>query len=368
MRMRQHYLERELTVADSQTKTIDLKGLDPISAIDIIYAATNGATSNVGQPLHKQVSKIEVIDGADVLFSLNFRQLAALNFYEQKIYPAHNLTEVGGAQQWEKATIHFGRWVGDPDFYLDPSVYKNPQLKLVHNLPISATAGFATGTGRLTAIAHLFDERPPAAKGFLMTKEHYAWTTAASGDETIELPTDYAYRLLMLQAYESGTPWTTSITKAKLGLNEDKVVIFDLYSTDIVRIAEELFGKAEIENILKRADNASPETFIALPDDFDVEPLADLHVANVESITADTVTLQLLVLSSTPSIGKQTTAQSIKFTARGVGPHNIFAMPFGDMKNPDTWLRAQDYEVVKLKVTQGDAGASAAVILQQWRR
>jgi hypothetical protein len=368
MRTRDHYLARDETLSDSQTKTIDLKGVDPISAIEIQYEATNGATSNVGVPLHKDVDKIEVVDGSDVLFSLSGPQLAALNFYETGRYPFHDLNEGAAAVQKETFTIHWGRKIGDQRLYLDPARFTNPQLKLTHSLTISATAGFATGTGKLTAIAKLFDEKPAAPDGFLMSKDHYDWTTVASGDEPVTLPTDWAYRLLLIRGYESGIAWDTDITKVKLSLNNDKIIPFDLYADDLIALNEDWFGVAEIVNKVLRADNATPESFIAVQKGSIYHPAADFNVGSIESITADLPTLALYLLSATPTIAKDTTARAGYLRARGIGPHNVLAIPFGDMQDPDTWLKAPDFSSIKLFVTQGGAGATASILLQQLRK
>jgi len=368
MKMRQVYLARDETISDAQTKTIDIDITDMISAIDVIYEATNGATSNVGQPLHKDVSAIELVDGAEILESLPMPHWLALNFYTAGLYPWHQLDEGASAVQKEKCTMFFGRWIGDPQLYFDPTRFRNPQLKLTHSLTISATAGFTSGTGKLTVIAHVFETKPPAARGFLMAKDIYSWTTAASGDETIDLPVDYPYRLLGIRAYESGTAYTTNVTKVKMSCDEDKFIPFDIYTDDLVTLNANLFGEAYITNKLLRADAATPETFLANPIKFSCEPLADLHIAHVEGITADTVELGVIVLTTTPTIAKQTSAQAIQFTASGYGAHNTYIMPFGRLDNPDTWFPSPDYKSIKLKVTQGDAGAAASIILQQLRK
>jgi len=368
MRMRKHYLARDETLSDSQTKTIDLAGVDPLSAIDIIYEATNGATSNVGRPLHKDISKIEVVDGSDVLFSLSAAQLAALNFFETGLYPWHQLSEAAAGVQKEKFSIHFGRFIGDPRFHLNPKAFKNPQLKLTHALTISATAGFATGTGKLTAMAHLFDEPVSGPEGFFMSKNHYDWTTVASGDEPVVLPNDYPWRLLLIRSYVSGTAWTTNITKVKLSINKDKIIPFDLYTDDLLTLNENEFGAAEIVQRLLRADAAAPEAYIADQKGSIYHPAADFNVGSIESITADTVALGLYILSATPTIAKDTTARAGYLRARGVGPHNVLAIPFGNLKDPETWLNAPSFDELKLLVTQGGAGAAASILLQQLRK
>jgi len=367
MKMRQVYLARDETIQDSQTKIININLTEPISAIHIIYEATDGATSNQGNPLHKDVDAIELVDGSDVLESLSGPQWAALDFYALGHYPPHEIIESGGSVQKEHFIIPFGRFIGDPLLYLDPTRFSNPQLKLTHSLTISATAGFATGTGKITVIADVFAEKPPASAGFLMAKDIYDWTTAASGDETIDLPVDYPYRLLLIRAYESGVSISSSITKVKMSVDEDRFIPFDLYTDDLIYLNEQLFGWATIKQTLFRTDADTPETFIAVPREFIVNCRQDLDLASIDAITADQVTLQVLEFTTTPTIAKSTTDVVIDLITRGVGPHNVLAYAFGDLNDKESWFPAQLYKSIKLKVTQGNAGATASVILQQLR-
>lgn len=366
-RIRQTHLRDAETLLDAQTKIIDLNVEDPITAIDIIYQANNGATSNQGVPLHKDVDKIEIVDGADSLWALSMVQAQALNFYEEGHLPHMLLNEGAAATQVEVARINFGRWLGDTELYLDPRRFRNPQLKATHSLTISATAGFATGTGRLSVIAYLLEDRPPVAKGFLSAKEHYSWTTVASGEQRITLPRDYPYRFFLLRGYESGTAWDTDITKVKLLADSDKYVPWLVSAADLRRINETIWGKCSVANALLRTDGDTPEVFMAFPDEFTVQAINDLDIASIDAVTADTVTLQLLSLAVTPTIAKSTTDTEIRLGVRGTGPHHVLALPFGDRWDVGSWFRPMDFGVVEAIITQGGAGAAASVVLQQLR-
>ncbi len=67
--------------SDNRTITIDLAMADPISEIYLDIRATNGdSLPTVGAPL-ETVSKIEIVDGSDVLYSLNGIEAEALDIY-----------------------------------------------------------------------------------------------------------------------------------------------------------------------------------------------------------------------------------------------------------------------------------------------
>lgn len=361
------YIARDEVVADTQTKIFDIDITDPISQIDVIYQADNGATSNAGHPIHKDVSAIELVDGSDVLWSMSMPLAEALNFYESGRMPPAELTEVGGATQKESAQLNFGRWLGDDQFAFDPTKFRNPQLRLTHALTISATAGFATGTGKVTVIAKVLEEPRPTPAGFLTAKSIYSWTTAASGEEVIDIPRDYPLRLLLLRAYESGTAMTSNVVRVKLSCDADKFIPLDLYSDDWISLIEKKFGHAQVKNVLKRADGALVETFLGVIKAAALNVRADLNIGGFDALAADTITTQVIVLTTTPTVAKQTAAQTLDLYAEGLCPHNTYAYAFGDPAKPETWLPLPTFKDVKLKVTQGDAGAAANVVLQQWR-
>ena len=73
---------QETQSADKSSKTIDLDLVDPVSALSFEFEAQNGTTSNVRNPFPFAITKLEVVDGSDVLSSLSFPQAQALQFYK----------------------------------------------------------------------------------------------------------------------------------------------------------------------------------------------------------------------------------------------------------------------------------------------
>jgi len=366
LRFRDYYLKRESTVPDSDTVIIDLNITDPISYISIEYEATNGATSCVDHELHDDVSKIEIVDGSDVICSLSMKQWQALNFYEMKKLPHQLLDEQGGNTQEEKCYIHFGRYPDDPEFYFDPKKFKNPQLRITHSLTISGTAGFATGTGKITVMARVIEEGARAYKGFLVAKEKYSWTGATSGDELIDLPVDMPYRMLLVQALLTTYTPQECITKLKMECDGGKYIPFEDYVEDIVDRCERDFGFVQQRKTLLGADGNT-----ALLDVYDirkavVQALVADHIANVEAIDAEKITHSLIDFSSVTTPAFRTTAKAVEAIVEGIAPHAILAVPFGDLNDETSWFPATNYSDIKLYATQAQASANA-IILQQHR-
>lgn len=364
---RDTYITKAETISDSATKIIDLKLTDPVTAILVLYQATNGSTSNQQVHIHEDVDKIELVDGADVLFSMSGIEAQAYDFFSILKLPPMLLTEAGSGVQYEGFIIPFGRYIGDKVYYLDPTRFTNPQLKLTHSLTISTTAGFTSGSGKVTVLAKVFQEKPPAPKGFFMGKSIYSWTTAASGDETIELPTDYKLRNLILRAFESGTAWDSSVTNVKLTIDQDKYIPFDIAALDLAYLNEWWYGHANWNFILKETNNDAVTTHLAYPRWIDVRSGTDLDFATYDALAGDKVTLSVTKTTTTPSVAAETADVALYMNAVGVGPHNALAWPFGDLQLEEDWLPLSLYKSAKLKVTQGNAGAAASVILQQLR-
>lgn len=368
MRFRDYYFKREATVADSDTVIIDITVKDPISYIEVEYEATNGATSCTDHELHDDVSKIEVVDGSDVIASLSMLEWKALNFFELGRFPHELLSEVGGAKQEEKIIIHFGRYPDDPEYFLDPGAFRNPQIRLTHSLTISATAGFATGTGKVTVKARLIEEGAGPWKGFMMSKQRYSWTSAASGDEEIDLYRDYPYRFIILKALLSTYRPDEIISKVKMSCDADKYIPFDLYTEDILDLMIVKYGYVTQKKTILKADDGT-----TLTDVYDIVKAfinaeVDDHIATIEAVDAEQVSNGLYNLTTPGTPAFQTTAQQCALFVEGNYPCACMILPVGGGNDERDWFDPTRYGSVKLFATQATANASCALITQQVRR
>lgn len=365
MRFRDHYFKREATVNDSDTVIIDINVKNPISAIAIEYEATTGATSATNKEIHDDVSSIELVDGSRVLWSLSMAQARALNFFETGILPHQVATEAAGAVQESKCVLHFGRVLDDPEFYIRPSDYNNLQLRITHALTISATAGFATGTGKVTVMARIIEQGATVYKGFLMAKEKISYTSATSGDKEIDLPKDYPYRLMMLKALVTTVTHQEILTKHKLSIDADAYIPFNMYSEDIDDMNRTKFGLAK-----EKKEVLATSADVRLCDLYNIEDAhirsdVTLEIPIIEGIDAEALTIGLTVITVAPAITVETSDIALHLTVYGSQPNANLAIPFGRLDSPADWLPAPEYGDIRLISTQA-AAAACAVVLQQW--
>ena len=364
MRTRDYYLKREATLADSDTTILDINVKDPITCFAIQVEATNGATSCVDHELADDISSIEIVDGSNVLWSLNMAMARGLNFFENKRLPFEVCSEGAADVQQATCLINFGRYLNDLNYYFDATRFNNPQLRITHALTISATAGFATGTGKLTVRARLIEEGTTGYKGFLSAKEVISYTSGTSGDREVDLPKNYPYRFMLLKALATTKTHEEVLSKHKLSLDADSVVPFNDYTEDLAERNIEDFGYAQQVKELFTAQAGT-----ALLDIYNIKKAhgrtkTTLNFVSITGIDAEQLTLDVYVVVSGVSITSQATEQIVEVEAQGSEPYSLIAVPFGRPDEPNDWLKANHYGDIKLFSTQAAAGA-CSVILQQ---
>lgn len=367
MRTQAIMIEDQLAWGDTGPLVGRLNINAPISAIDVVIEATNGSTSNQGQELHDDVDRIEIISGTDRLHSLSLFQGIIQHAYEVGRYPNHILTEGAAGVQQQGYRIMFGRFLGDPDYWLDPQMFSNLQYRLVGDLTISATVGFATGTRLVTLIAHTMPEGPAGRAGMFSSKEINQFTTLATGETRIDLPDDFPLRMLGIRAEESGEFFHTNVDRLKLTQSKDRFIHFDIRGENFRDFLEEWRGQHEINTTLFRADGDTVGLFFPYLRGISTHSLLDLNISGIDALAEDVVTLQVLSLTAVPGIAKESDDTSLLTNVRGVMPHFGGLWPFGDPQDPNQWLSGDGLSNLELVVTNGNAGAAASVWVQQVR-
>ena len=364
-RYRDVYIENGKTLADSGTVTIDIAVVDPISELLVNMWADNGGTSNKNNPIPRNISKIEIVDGSDVIFSMDGRLAHALAYYMDGRQHDLDIAEWETSTQSVNIPLRFGRWLWDPLYALVPQSFRNLQLKISWNLaavnPVGAT-GYATGTGRLTVIAKLMEGLEAAPIGFIMSKNHYSFTSSASGEERVDLPTDHPYVMMMLRAWESGINMSSTLTKVKISIDEDKIIPLDLDMGDVRRRVIDQYGLIDVPIQFKGNDSEVHQCFLGFLNT--LVPVANAAGVIVGLGTFDAAQYTLYLRNHD---GTTPTAVTVFLTVNGQLPWNTVLIPFGVFDDPTTYLMAPAHGSIKAILTQGNAGAEVDVILAQLR-
>lgn len=224
-------LAREAVSTDF-TKVIDINLADPVSQFQIVYECVNGSqAAGDGHPA-KCITKIELVDGSEVLFSLTGQECQAVDWYHRKLEPPNILLYTNGMNSEQIFNMNFGRTLYDPLYALDPKKFVNPQLKIT----IDRNAGGSLSTsGFLTVLAHIFDGKAVTPEGFLMHKEINDYAMGSASHEYVDLPTDFTYRKLFIaaQTYAVGPEYL--IDNIKLSEDNDRRIPLNHTMGEVLR-------------------------------------------------------------------------------------------------------------------------------------
>lgn len=364
MRVRDDCLEHQYDLGTSGTKTFDLDYSDIITGIDLDFGGTNGATSNKNNPLERNVSKIEIVDGGESLWNLPGDVAYAL-FAQQHGAPGDDYyTECPTDTPYVSIPIRFGRYLYDPDLGFVPRNFKNPQLKITFNEATVNTAGatgYVSDSIHLSIIVRLMEEAA-APGGYLMAKDVEDYTSLGSGDHTTDMPTDYPWRLLFVRAYEAGTDLRGSISNYKLNCDRGKYIPFDLTSGNLLSRMAEVFPMTSRSNYV-RADNGDVvQTWMGI----DIEQAIHGRTAT-RIVTAGAFWPGQTTVATYTHAGAASDDVDAHLIVRGYCPHNTLFIPFGRLDVIGEWFNAPAHNSVVLYQTQADADAEVNVCVQQYR-
>lgn len=257
MRTRQVTLvsRKAYTASDVIDKTINIK--EPITAIDIIVRATNGAAMTEASTvkIHDDITKIELVDGSNVLYSTNMEEAQAINALMNKAMPYQQLTLEDGAVQTEMARVQFGFTINDPNHYLRPSDFDNLQIKVTVTMTTAAATAWAASGHDVTIIAHVLESGYGDYQGFLSSKSVKSYSAVDGAEEDIELNSDYPYNAIYIQAFKTATRPDENIEIVKLSCDDDSHVELQCYMTELEALNVSQFGAFQ-QTLYKRMTNA----------------------------------------------------------------------------------------------------------------
>ena len=356
MNYREVLLEDNKDISTAATTTFDLDLIDTVSRMSFKFNVVNGA-STIAIVKHPMacVSKIELVDGSDVLESLSAKQMAAAMFYNDSKSPQSFITGVTNGHSYFTVDMDFGRFLYDPLLAFDPTKFANPQIKITYN---KVTSDANNVNMYLTMLAEVFDEKKPSPTGFLMRKEVESWTPANDTHEYVTLPRDYAYRKLFLTGYATDNHVRKQIAEVKLSEDQDKRVPYNINTRTLLPMQMRQYGPVrEIFHIL---GSTSTEVFYTMPS---YEAQVSAIPTAAEDVFITTITGDVATIDAATGGGR------IEGEVFGYVPFHTFPLVFGDQMALGDWYDVSKVGSLKLDVLAGTVGGTpvGSVFLEQLR-
>ena len=342
------------------TENIDIDVADPISQLIIELCVTN--VGSIAPTAHAIacLSKIEIVDGSEVLFSLSGYQAEAVDIYHNKMIRSNWNPYLDGMDVQRFIGINFGRKLWDPVLAFVPAAFKNPQLKLT--LDINA-GGNAPVSNKLRVWAAMFDQKAVTPMGFLMHKEIKNYNMGSASHEYTDLPRDYPYRKLFLRAQSAGTEPGQLIDKLKLYEEEGKRIIIDTELPDA--ILRTIANSPMLTEILYGYVGTSSTNGFCTPTTRVVGSAQRwaLTAGAGEIAFYDGDGGRFKVIAATA-------ASNMQAKVSGWLPHATYELPFGDQDDIDDWFDVSKIGSLKADILSlaGGSGVACQLFLQQLRK
>jgi len=344
------------------TETIDINIKDPISRLEIAWRPTLADVAMLAA-LAAGITKVELVDGSDVLHSVDGRENQALCLYDRHSPTMNNGCLYNGGEAYATLGIDFGRFLYDPELAFDPTKFRNPQLKITHD---RAAIGASTSTHYLEVFAHCFDEKAISPVGFLVAKNLYTYTPAAENAyEYIDLPTDLPIRQMLIRGYQAEQDPTDVVDELKLSEDNDKRVPFDMNLEFYVQRMKGVWREL-IEGLDEYVDPQGNYDKFVTPTDLRTVYVALGAAADVvQPIVTDGYIKGGYVKRKCG--GSTMAAQGF---VKGYLPHHCIQVPFGLQDDLSDWYDVTKLGSLRARLLSGAqySGAEVSVILQQLRR
>ena len=353
-------LAREAVSTDF-TKVIDLNLADPVSQFNITYESTGVGSGDADGHVAKCITKIELVDGSDVLFSLSGQEAQAVDFYHRLKEPPNLNYNLQGTEGFWVFNMNFGRHLYDPLFAFDPKKFTNPQLKITID---RNAGGVQSVAGFLTVLAHIFDEKTVTPEGFLMHKEINNYGMASASHEYIDLPTDYAFRKLFIAAQTYGVGPEHLLDTLKLSEDNDRKIPF---SDTFKNILKAIVGQQRpFREVIIGASGGTTNIFYCTPCFWPT-----LIVSKWASAANNYGAAAWEGDGGRGYVYWLTAGGNYMVQVEGWCPHGAIEIPFGLQDQPDDWYDVTKIGSLRLDILSKSGRSSAdtvQIFLQQLRK
>jgi len=349
----------EITLpAAAGTYTIPIRVAEPISRLAIKFAVKKSFECMTNHPA-ADITKIELVDGSDVLHSTSGFENQALCMFDRRQPTMNEGVSLINVDQDSVYGIDFGRYLFDKELAFVTDKFLMPQLKITYNSLISDTGGTEP---RMSVLAYVFDEKVPSPVGFLMSKEHHKEACPANlAWKYVELPLDYPYRRIMVRAFLKAYPPYHSISHVKIDEDNERRIPFNVNVEDYCEYSRARWEEVD-EPFHVAVVGDTPAEYYYTPANYfnsvqGVSTDIARHIASNLARNAGVVPLWA------------TNMTTLQGAVKGYCPNHCFDFECGDVADLDDWWDVTRVGDLRMSVQGGGAGIAGeySVVIQQLR-
>ncbi|HUS72062.1 MAG TPA: hypothetical protein VMY06_03275 [Sedimentisphaerales bacterium] len=344
MNYRQATLLATKQITTAATETISLAGLDAISRVYAVIELTNNGNNPTNHPL-AAMSKIDIVDGSDVIASMSGYGAQAMSYYDLGKMPHNELNYEDNGVARVCVPINFGRFLWDPLLALVPARFRNLQLRIAHNY---ALGGCSPDNAYLRVFADMFDEKQVSPIGYMQNQEIFSYTPATSGIEYIELPVDNDIRKIVVMNVNDNEEPDVEFESIMIDEAKGKHVIVDCMTMDLIRRSAEVYERF--------SECCSGHLLATTADEFWLSASKDIQVGGLCDTNDAILTFTWTGGRSRSFYGSAATFFGANVSGRC--PHGAVPILFGDQSNPDDWWKVSEAGEARIRLT---ARSSAAI-------
>ncbi len=359
MNYRQATLLATQQITTAGTEPITLAGLDSISRLMVVVELINNGNTPTNHPL-ATVKKIEIVDGSDVIASMTGYAAQALAYYDTGKMPHNELNYEDNAYARVFVPLNFGRWLYDTELALDPSKFKNLQLRIVHDYSLG---GSSPDDAYLRVFADMFDEKTPSPVGYLQSKEIFSFTPATGAAEYVHLPIDNEIRKIIVMNVNDAEEPDIQFESVLIDEDKGKHVLVDGLTMDLIRTASLVYDQFQEYLSMYGATTTNVSFYLSACKDIQVGAMADV-ASSIISFTWSGGRVRVMQTSA---------ASFISGIVSGRCPHGSVPILFGNQKDPSDWWDIAKVGEARMKLTPRatpaiDTAKTTDVIVQSLQR
>lgn len=343
------YLTEVISAQDASTattKTEEISIKDPITSLSFRMKGTNSSSTPTAHPA-KMISKIEVKDGSELICSGSMQEFQAMQYWTKMRQPFQTLEYRNDVMCIPTVDVFFGRWPFDPDFCLDPEMFKNLSVHVTHN---KASGGSAPDAGNLEVIAQCFGRRSARPQGYLKTCELYSYSLTSSAEEPIRLNDDETLRQLMIQSLAAQKqPWE-QYNEVRWIEGSDAAVVLDDKTSDLLKPLSQEYGPW-IEKIMGSTGATAVPAYCT-----------PTYETGITMTPLSTTAGYFACAQSYGGYFSPKGSATLEYNANVIGyaPHGSMGLVMGDLDDSENWWNPEKNTKSKLKITAGSSVGSSS--------